>query len=167
MAPTGTPISISVDTTVWSTQQRHQLLDFIAEIDSAAAAAALPEFGEVEATGWTFELYQEVISELLSKYHVQVSAIFEAIKAGTGYVDRPAVYALGGYPADRTLKGFTRPVNRAVLKLVEAGRLPEDAPDLLAPVYDPSVSGYQRTKGFQVPLEVVKLALDHKAQAIS
>ena len=167
MAPTGTPVSITVDATTWSAQQRQRLFDLIATIDGAAAATDLPDLGEVETTGWTFDLYQAVITELLGKYHVQVNAIFEAIKAGTGYIGRPAVYALGGYPADRTLKGFTRPVNRAVLKLVEAGKLPEDAPDLLAPVYDPTVSGYQRTKGFQVPLEVVKLALDRKAGATS
>jgi hypothetical protein len=42
-------------------------------------------------------------------------------------------------------------------KLVESGKLPDDAEDLLLPVYDPDIKGYQRASGFKVPLEVVKL----------
>ena len=53
----------------------------------------------------------------------------------------------------------------ASAEAVEAGLLPEDADDLLAPDYDPNVSGFQRAKGFVVPAEVVKMALEWREEA--
>ena len=48
-------------------------------------------------------------------------------------------------------------MNRATLSLRDSGELPEDAEELLEPIYDTSVRGYQRARGFRVPLEIVKL----------
>jgi hypothetical protein len=149
-----THIVISTDVTNWPADQREQLLKSIAELE---AQLHTPDLTEVQSSGWTLDLYHSAMAGLLDRHFVQANAINEAIKAGTGYISRADVYALGGYKDDRTLKGFTRPVNRIMSKLVESGKLPDDAEDLLLPVYDPKISGYQRALGFQVPLEVVKL----------
>ena len=82
--------------------------------------------------------------------------ITRAIENG-GSVTREETYELGGYEPTRSLKGFTRPVNRATLALRDSGDLPEDAEELLGPIYDMSVKSYQRAKGFRIPLEIVKL----------
>jgi len=91
-----------------------------------------------------------------SKASVQMKVIKRAIELG-GSIARAEVYDLGGFESTRSLKGFTRPVNRATLSLRDSGELPEDAEELLDPIYDTSVRGYQRARGFRVPLEIVKL----------
>lgn len=157
------PVFITADATHWTASQRERLFELISSI-GAEPADLVPDVDDVESTGWTLELYTEAMKQLLSKYFVQAQAINEAIKNGTGFVDRATVYALGHYDESRSLKGFTRPINRAMEKLVESGALPDDAADLLAPVYDSTVTGYQRAKGFQVPLEIVRILQQHRAQ---
>lgn len=174
---------VTVDVTMWSMEQRTGLLQMIDQINGELAktssgdhAIPVPSIdlrttisipSHVESTGWTYEAYEQVMAGLLSKSYVQAAAIMEAIKGGTGYVTRDDVYALGKYPETRTLKGFTRPVNRVTADLVDSGLLPEDAEDLLRPDYDPAVKSFQRAKGFFVPMEVVKLAMDAKAAAVN
>jgi hypothetical protein len=156
--------SITLDISDWPTPARVELMELTGRIEAqlkghqpaADTAPAVPE--EVEPSGWNKDAYTDVIGKLLSRHHVQVAVIFEAIKNGTGYVTRERVYDLGSYPDNRSLKGFTRPVNRLTAEAVEAGLLPEDADDLLTPDYDPNVTSFQRAKGFIVPMEVVKMA---------
>lgn len=163
--------NITIDVTDWPTPVRKELLDIIDELAAKAAAGNPPVAAataeEVEPSGWNQDAYLDVLKKLLSKHHVQVAVIFEAIKNGTGYVSRERVYELGNYPAERSLKGFTRPVNRVTVEAVEAGLLPDDADDLLAPVYDPAVSSFQRASGFVVPMEVVRMAQAWRDEAAS
>lgn len=172
---TGT--SINIDMTAWPTPARIELLELVGRIEAELAGGecgasdpapqlarpAVPD--EVEPSGWNKEAYIDVLTKLLSRHHVQVAVIFEAIKNGTGYVSRDKVYELGNYPATRSLKGFTRPVNRFTADAVEAGLLEEDADDLLTPDYDPNVSSFQRAMGFRVPMEVVKMANEWREEA--
>lgn len=162
--------TITTDVTDWSAPARTELLELIDKLSAASAqgtytppAPVTPE--KVEPSGWTQEAYLEVITKLLRKHHVQVAVIFEAIKNGTGYVSRDQVYELGHYDESRSLKGFTRPVNRFTEEAQEKGLLPDDAEDLLLPDYDPAIKGFQRARGFFVPMEVVKLAEEWKARA--
>lgn len=112
---------------------------------------------EIEATGWTKELVEKVLELLAgSRANVQIKAVKFAIEQG-GVVSRDDVYELGAYSESRSLKGFTRPTNRATQALRDSGELPEDAEELLEPIYDMNVSGYQRAKGFRIPLEIVRL----------
>jgi hypothetical protein len=170
------PSQLTVDWSSWSLDLRVELLHVVEDLHAKAVAgvvarpdtlteahpADLPAI--VEPSGWNKESYSHVIGKLLARHQVQVAVIFEAIKTGTGYVPRHRVYELGGYDAERSLKGFTRPVNRFTADAVEAGLLPEDADELLAPDYDPAISGYHRARGFVVPMEVVKLGLQWKAE---
>lgn len=162
--------TITTDVTDWSTPARTELLELIDKLSATAVsgtytppATVTPE--EVEPSGWTQEAYLNVITRLLRKHHVQVAVIFEAIKNGTGYVSRDQVYELGHYDKSRSLKGFTRPVNRFTEEAQEKELLPNDAEDLLVPDYDPAIKGFQRARGFFVPMEVVKLAEEWKALA--
>jgi hypothetical protein len=162
--------TITTEVTDWSTPARTELLELIDKLSAAAVqgtytppAPVIPE--EVEPSGWTQKAYLDVITKLLRKHHVQVAVIFEAIKNGTGYVSRDQVYELGHYEESRSLKGFTRPVNRFTEEAQEKGLLPDDAEDLLLPDYDPAIKGFQRARGFFVPMEVVKLAEEWKALA--
>lgn len=111
-----------------------------------------------EPSSWTLPLYENALHQLAAgRALVQIAAIKRAIANG-GSISRAEVYELGHYEASRSLKGFTRPVNRIVNAMIEAGTLPEDAEELLTPDYDADVSGYQRARGFAVPPEIVRLA---------
>lgn len=168
------PSQLSVDWSSWPLDIRIELLHVVEDLHAKAVVGAWPDTltearpaslpDVVEPSGWDKESYTHVIAKLLARHHVQVAVIFEAIKTGTGYVPRHRVYELGGYDADRSLKGFTRPVNRFTADAVEAGLLPEDTDDLLAPDYDPAVSGYQRARGFVVPMEVVRFGQQWRAE---
>jgi hypothetical protein len=74
-----------------------------------------------------------------------------------GYVSREDVYRLGEHESGRTLKGFTRPVNRLVQDLREAGELPDEAADALSPVYDKMSYGFGWVDGFRTSEEIVNL----------
>lgn len=155
---------VEADVTGWTAAQREQLMQSIAEIEAQPMETALEE---VEPSGWTLDLYTEAMTGLLSRYGVQAQAINQAIKSGTGFVSREEVYQIGGYPASRSLKGFTRPVNRIAERLTESGKLPEDAEDLLVPDYDTTLKGYQRARGFRVPMEIVKILREHRASPVN
>lgn len=168
--------STIIDMSNWPLPARVELLELVDKFEKQYSgqqpadetteeptAALLPE--EIEPSGWTQEAYHEVIKRLLRRNHVQVAVIFEAIKNGTGYVSRDRVYELGNYPDTRSLKGFTRPVNRVTAEVVEAGLLEDDADELLTPDYTDGVTGYQRAKGFRVPAEIVKLGQQWRAEA--
>lgn len=164
--------SVTVDISDWPTAARVELMELIGRIEDqfpghqpAAADTGPVRLEEIEPSGWNKDAYLDVLTKLLSRHHVQVAVIFEAIKNGTGYVTRERVYELGNYPENRSLKGFTRPVNRLTAEAAEAGLLPEEADDLLTPDYDPNVRSFQRAKGFIVPMDVVRLANEWRQES--
>jgi hypothetical protein len=147
-------LQVIVDVTDWTEYQRIAVLDAIKAIQADASPIPLDE---VEVTGWTKELVEQAFEHLAgSKATAQIKVIKRAIDTG-GFVTRKEVYELAGYESTRSLKGFTRPTNRATNKLRDVGALPEDAEELLAPKYDLELNSYQRTQGFTIPLEIVKL----------
>ena len=163
MSHSSTSVTVQVDVSTWTDEQRQSLFGAIAHIGNSTSGPVLPDLTDVETTGWTLDAYHDAMTGLLGKYQAQAMVIGEAIKNGTGFVPREQVYELAGYdPAKRSLKGFTRPVNRVVANLVDKGVLPEDVADLMKTEYDPAIKGFQRTLGFSVPLEVVKILQDVK-----
>ncbi|MEJ8837600.1 hypothetical protein [Ramlibacter sp. AN1133] len=88
--------------------------------------------------------------------------VLKAIENG-GQISRAEVYEVLGRPADQSLKGFTKPVNRLMEQLQEQQELEEDAEALLTPVYDSTSRTYQKAQGFTVPLQVVKMLRDRAA----
>ncbi len=151
---TTTRVVISTDVTDWPSHRRDELVKTIQAFEARFTG---PDLGaDVESTGWTLEAYHEAMEALLRSHPTQATVINEAIRNG-GTIDRAQVYSLAGYPESRSLKGFTRPVNRIMGQLIESGSLPEEAEDLLEPIYDLAVKSFQRTQGFRVPAELVKI----------
>ncbi|WP_336715561.1 hypothetical protein [Arthrobacter sp. USHLN218] len=147
-------LHVVTNVTGWSQTRVNRLLEAIKSLEVDIESVPLDE---VEATGWTTTLVEKVFELLTnSRAIVQIKAVKFAIEHG-GVVNRDDVYELGGYSESRSLKGFTRPTNRATQTLRDSGDLPEDAEELLEPIYDMNVRGYQRAKGFRVPLEIVRL----------
>lgn len=146
---------VTVNVTGWAEYQRSQLIKAIEAVQADVANAT--DLEDIEVTGWTKPAFEEALQYLAgAKAFVQLRVIMAAIQNG-GSVSRDEVYELAGYDSTRSLKGFTRPTNRATNALRESGVLPDDADELLAPKYDLTVKSFQRTQGFTIPLEIVKL----------
>lgn len=107
--------------------------------------------------GWTADALKFALTRMeTGSGKVQARAIRTAAE-NDGFVTRDQVYELADYPTSRSLRGFTRPVNRITLDLQDTGLLSADAPKLLVPVYDVTSGSFQSVQGFRVPLEVVGL----------
>lgn len=151
---TSPELQVVTDVTGWSQGRINRLMDAINSLEGDFEIAPVEA---VQVTGWTKGLVEKALELLAgSRAKVQIQVVKFAIKHG-GAVSREDVYTLGAYGESRSLKGFTRPTNRATQALRDSGDLPEDAEDLLEPIYDMSVRGYQRAKGFRIPLEIVQL----------
>lgn len=147
-------LHLITNVTGWSQSRINRLMDAIKSFERDINSSPLDE---VEATGWTKELVEKVLELLAgSRANVQIKAVKFAIEH-QGVISRDDVYDLGAYSESRSLKGFTRPTNRATQALRDSGDLPEDAEELLEPIYDMNISGYQRAKGFRIPMEIVRL----------
>jgi len=145
---------ITIDVTDWPSHEERQLIEVIRRFE---ATLTKPDLEDVEATGWTEEAFASAVAAVhAARGTVQAKVILRAVENG-GTVTREEVYEIGGYPADRSLKGFTRPVNRVTQQMRDRGDLPEDAEELLQPHYSEDARGYSRATGFRVPLELVVL----------
>jgi hypothetical protein len=109
-----------------------------------------------DETGWTPHALEFLLLTLSTEAPVQEATIRLAAQQD-GYISREDVYILGEYEPERQLKGFTRPVNRLVQELRDAGELPDGAADALSPVYDKMAHGSGWVDGFRVPMEIVDL----------
>lgn len=109
--------------------------------------------------GWTAHAVETLLRRLSHEGPVQEATIRLASQ-NEGYVSRDEVYLIGDYEPSRQLKGFTRPVNRLVQQLKDAGVIPEEAIDVLVPVYDQGTHGFGWVDGFRVPSEIVQLIHD-------
>jgi len=112
--------------------------------------------GDDATAGWTYEALEQLLARLSLEAPVQEATIRLACQQG-GFISRDDVYRLGEYDPERQLKGFTRPVNRLVQQLRDAGDVPQDAADVLVPVYDEMKHGFGWADGFRVPSDLVAL----------
>lgn len=104
--------------------------------------------------GWTEQTARELYDRLIDGNRaVQAQVIAYAAHNG-GVCDRDTVYALGGYPEDRVLKGFTRPVARIMRDLASEGLIPLDAATPMATAYDATNASFQKAQGFRMPDEL-------------
>lgn len=117
-----------------------------------AAVRALNRTGTIGTSagpGWSRNSVQRLVDELRASYPVQSRAIHQAHTNG-GYVTRDEVYYLAGYSPDRSLRGFTRPIERLTRMLEEEGLLPYYAPAALSPQYDFAATGNNKALGFEL-----------------
>lgn len=139
----------TIDVEALNDDRRDQLRKVI---DSALRRFAEPD-GDDLVLGWTRTSLQSALERLEREGNgAQAEAIRAALR-NDGYVTRAQIYKIAHYKKDRTLRGFTRPTNRTVLAMRNAGELPPDAIDLLMPSYqDGPVAD-----GFRVPAELAQL----------
>ncbi|MFF3768129.1 PIN-like domain-containing protein [Streptomyces sp. NPDC001922] len=110
---------------------------------------------ESSTGGWTIEPLMRFMGELLQRYPAQAKVVTAAAVNG-GFVDRSTVYDLAGYPDDRTLKGFTRPISTVSRELEDEGVLTGEEPFLLHTIYGmPTEPSW--ASGFRIPSDVVAL----------
>lgn len=127
---------------------------------------------EGENGGWTSEAIGLFLSRLAQEgWTAQANAIRIAAIGG-GFIERELIYKLGGYSEGRSLRGFTRPINRTAREFREQGIVPESAIDVFVTEYDTSSptlpAGW--ASGFRIPDVLVPVireqARDWNAQTI-
>ncbi|WP_322751976.1 MULTISPECIES: PIN-like domain-containing protein, partial [unclassified Frankia] len=105
--------------------------------------------------GWGRESLDELLAVLSGEAPVQAAVIRLAVRQD-GFIGRDQVYALGDYPPDRSLRGFTRPINRVVQQFRDEGLVHEDAVYILRTDYErPSALGL--AAGFRIHEDVLPL----------
>lgn len=126
--------------------------DSVSDLEQLRGADREEEAAEAD---WTKESLSLFLRELRLRYQAQAKVIISAAANG-GFVDRATVYELAGYPGDRQLKGFTRPVSTVARELEDQGVLTGEEPFLLHTIYG-SVTEPSWATGFRIPEEVVPL----------
>lgn len=97
---------------------------------------------------WTRDQARVVLDELAEFYPAQHEAVIRAARNG-GFVNRKDVYDIGGYEPERTLRGFTRPVNRIAQTVFDPEGAAEDPIEVFSSRYDPNYSWVQAS-GFDL-----------------
>lgn len=117
---------------------------------------------EAENGGWSIEAVGQFLARLSREgWSAQEQAIRMAALRG-GFVEREIVYSLGGYDEGRSLRGFTRPINRIAREFREHGIVSGSAVDILVTEYDPTSPNLPVgwASGFRVPEVLVPLVLE-------
>lgn len=122
-----------------------------ADIASTVEALSRSEIlaDEGEEPGWTPENASHLMRSLLDHYPAQHRAIVVAHAHG-GWITREEVYQQAGYGPERSLRGFTRPVERLTRLLMDRGFLPYYAEPALVPRYNFAETGHNRAVGFRL-----------------
>lgn len=107
--------------------------------------------------GWTSTSATKLLVRLFQGNRPVQAKVIHVAASNGGECDRDTVYDLGDYDESRSLKGFTRPVNRIMKEMQANGDLPIDAADPMKPIYDHENPSFQRAQGFAMPSELAAL----------
>lgn len=91
---------------------------------------------EADEPRWTAEGLAELLDRLDDEGPVQAEVIRAAARQPDGRLPRALVYELGAYEAGRTLRGFTRPVNRITRQLQREGLVAPSVAPALEAIYE-------------------------------
>ncbi|MFL5963286.1 MAG: PIN-like domain-containing protein [Gaiellaceae bacterium] len=116
--------------------------------------------------GWDARTIAELLERLAEEAPVQ-EAVIRLAASQDGYVTRQQVYEVGAYPDDRSLRGFSRPINRIAQAFREEGVVPEDAVDPLTTVYNQDSPSINLAAGFRIRPEVLPVARTAIAEQLS
>jgi hypothetical protein len=108
--------------------------------------------------GWNAESLHRWLKQLELEAPVQAAAIGVAARQN-GFVSRDQVYAIGKYPEGRSLKGFTRQINRITDLYRDQGFVPENAVDIVWAVYNEDSPEAGQAAGFRLHNDVLPLFL--------
>jgi hypothetical protein len=106
------------------------------------AVADLDELAEPLALGdvlWTRIGLSALLDRLEVEQRVQADVIRAAAQQTNGWLPRALLYEIGEYEDGRTLRGFTRPVNRITRQLQREGLVAADVAPAMEPVYEEGV----------------------------
>ncbi|WOX21225.1 PIN-like domain-containing protein [Streptomyces solicathayae] len=109
-------------------------------------------------TGWTRQSLGTFVEHLRVRYPAWAKVVIAAAMNG-GFVDRATVYDLAGFPDDRQLKGFTRPISTVARELEDQGLLSGEESFLLHTIYGSATEPSWAT-GFRIPDEAVPLLVE-------
>jgi hypothetical protein len=109
--------------------------------------------------GWTANAVAAVLDRLSDEAPVQARVVQRAAELG-GFISRADVYRIAEYDAERSLRGFTRPVRRIVQAFQDRGLIPDGVDGLLETNYDDETVG--PAAGFTVPGSVLPFVLQWK-----
>jgi hypothetical protein len=104
--------------------------------------------------GWDARTLEDLLERLADEAPIP-AAVIRLAASQDGFVTRQQVYEVGDYPDDRSLRGFSRPINRIAQALREEGVVPEDAVDPLVTVYNQDSPNFGWAAGFRIRTEVL------------
>ena len=107
--------------------------------------------------GWNRAAVERLFELLRSEEAVVQRAAIEEAAAGDGFVSRERVYELGGYPEERSLRGFTHPISRLSSAFRNEGLIAGQAVDPIWTVYDEDAPNINLALGFRLRDEVLAL----------
>lgn len=117
-----------------------------------------------ELTGWTLEHVRLLRERLRSRGKREELAVFDTAIADGGFVSRTRVFEISGWDPDkRRLNGFRTPFDKAREELIEEQQLPADAALPIFAEYTDN-PGYQKTQGYTVAGEIVRLVREADEQ---
>lgn len=143
---------MTFDVTDWPEASRIELQlcgDAIARRMNEQTSTEDPPSGSAPAVPDATPLHDLVTRLRRAGRAPQAQAVEEAFANG-GSVDRDRIYVIGGYPQSRSLRGWTRPINRIVEQMRSDGTVPADAPSPTKTTFDPDVRSYQRAQGLEL-----------------
>ncbi|MEU7531357.1 PIN domain-containing protein [Saccharothrix sp. NPDC042600] len=124
----------------------------VENIDSAVSRSEeVPPGG-----GWTVKALTIFMISLSGEAKVQAEVI-KAAAAQSGFVSRDQVYEIAEYSPQRSLRGFTRPVNRIAQFVKGVGLADEKAVDILLAVYNDDSPEVGWAAGFRLHPEVLPM----------
>ncbi|MFD3706396.1 PIN-like domain-containing protein [Nocardia sp. NPDC058658] len=128
-----------------------------ATVDTTVDALERSMSDEVRSEpGWNRVGVVRLIDELRDAYPVQYAAIREAGLNG-GYITRDQVYDLANYSPNRSLRGFTRPIQRIAKNLKDEEVIPYYSQPALSPEYDYSATGNNQAVAFRLSIEFMDI----------
>lgn len=139
------------DVTGWSETDR---ADLVADYEARWRAIEARSAGTTTtaSSGFNRDGLDAIILRLEAQgRRVQAEAMRAALDCG-GSISREGVYTLGGY-GSRSLRGFTRPINRVVKELIAAGTWPAGVKSPFRTVYKDG----GKAVGFRMTEEAMKI----------
>lgn len=108
---------------------------------------------------WRRDAVDALLEQLDYEDAVQADVIRRAADLG-GIIERAEIYEIAEYEEGRTLKGFTRPVNRITSQLIHDGIVDQRVSPMLSPIYDGGVWALR----FEIPIEVAEMLCDDSGE---